>query len=229
MLPHSASQLVLYRALHLCDDIITADDLVGGHLGYGLVRALERRRLRAQLAVTQRERLLADAKLMLLLLSGTSPIVVLDEGEKVIFVNRPAEHLLGQPARELYGWAAPREFAGEPGLISRVDGVECERQRTSIRWGCNPATLIVLAAQGPADERWRDAHDGRAVAQARLGNAHHELGQLRRLVDMAAPVASRAAMAEVMANLARDLTGARGMLAHVGRELGTPPRGGASD
>ncbi|MBX7080644.1 MAG: hypothetical protein K1X88_15715 [Nannocystaceae bacterium] len=121
------------------DEVVTAEPaLAGARVELALARALERRRTELELAHAQRELLLADANLLVLLSLAERGLLVVDEHERVVFANAAAGTLLGGSARALFGARAPALLA--------TAGLPTPSRRHDILWGREPASLWVLPA-----------------------------------------------------------------------------------
>jgi PAS domain-containing protein len=201
--------------LNHCDDVISDVDLSEDRLSFALLRALERRNLTAQLAVARREILLSEASLLLTLLSAAAPSVVLDEDGRVVFANREAERVLDRPRAALYGRRAPPPFDGGIGSFTLPDGNTGARRLHDILWERRSATLVVLVRDAHDVERWRAIQAHVAVGAAHLDHADDAITKLRQVLRT--PNVDGDIVADVIAGLARDLSGARGSLERIAR------------
>lgn len=198
---------------HVCDALIGAGDLSEDRLAFALERALERRRVDAELTAARRDLMLSEANLLLMLISDRAPIIVVDEDRTVVFANREAARVTGQPMRSMCGRGVPAAFAAA--MAAGVDPGAGPGERTTydILWNRKPATLVVLR-EGADGECWREVQGRTAVVQAHIEHAADGLGKLRHLLQMSAqPELVGEVVSEVIGGLARDLLGARATLA----------------
>lgn len=200
---------------HPWDGMISDVDLSEDRLSFALLRALERRNLTAQLAVARREILLSEASLLLTLLSAAAPSVVLDEDGRVVFANREAERVVDRPRAALYGRRAPPPFDGGIGSFTLPDGNTGARRLHDILWERRSATLVVLVRDAHDVERWRAIQAHVAVGAAHLDHADDAITKLRQVLRT--PNVDGDIVADVIAGLARDLSGARGSLERIAR------------
>lgn len=211
--PHAA---IPSRLLTVCDALISEGDLGPERLLFALGRALERRKLQAQLAVSRRETVLSEASLLLTLISVATPTIVVDDDGKVMFANPEAERMVGSSRCALFGKRPPAEFEGPAATIALSDGTLVERRKHDILWGREPATMVVLVHGGSDLERWRDVGGHALLVQAHLDHAEDALGKLRHVLESDALTGSTVA-SEVLLGLVQDVLGARGALAGMNR------------
>lgn len=216
IVPNGGDATVPARFLTVCDAMISEAAIGPDRLLFALGRAIERRKLRAQLALARRETVLSEASMLLTLVSMATPTIVVDEHGKVVFANPEAERLVGSPRCALFGGPPPSEFEGAAGTVVLSDGTLVERRRHDILWERRSATMIVLARSGPDLERWRELGGHALAVQAHLDHADDALDKLRHLLesdtDAGAVVAN-----EVILGLVQDVLGARGALAGMTR------------
>lgn len=197
---------------HVCDALIGVGDLSEDRLAFALERALERRRVDAELTAARRDLMLSEANLLLMLISDRAPIILVDEDHTVVFANREAARVTGQPMRSMCGRGVPPAFAAAMAGVHDGAGPG-ERTTYDILWNRKPATLVVLR-EGDDGECWREVQGRTAVVQAHIEHAADGLGKLRHLLQMSAqPELVGDVVHEVIGGLARDLLGARATLA----------------
>jgi len=214
----AGSDVVRRRA----DEVVDADRLTVARVEVALARAIERHQMRTQIAAARRDRAIADANLRTLVATIASPVLVLDDDDRVAFANTAAERRFGRTAGDLCDGPPPTRVAALRARASTNmhDGL----QALAVVWNDRPATLVVLA-EPPcgADEPQATAlaavlapiRDLQALSQAlgaRLEHAVDAVAKLRCVLARDRIGAARHGDAatdtlayEVLDGLARDL------------------------